>query len=121
MLDHPEFPTVEELGRAIELVEEEMVRAGMWEVERPGEEAMENHGPYGQGVMSFEQWLRWVFVARVRHAMETGEEYPAGSCVADRAVLEWRRWRRREGVGSVVDALRQFDALFAGEVLVGVA
>jgi uncharacterized protein YqcC (DUF446 family) len=104
-----------ERARAVEAallpIEAELRRLGFWDVERPPDG---EGGAFGNGAMSFEQWLRWVFVPNVRDRIAFGGPWPASSSVADKAHREWRMWGDVPDVDRLIDLLRAFDALFAG-------
>lgn len=84
--------------------------AGLWDIERPADAALEEPPAFGGDRMSFEQWLRWVFVPEVEARLVASGPWPDESHVATRAA--------REGdasplIAQLVPALRAFDALFA--------
>ena len=98
------------VGRGIAAVEEELRRAGLWDVPRP--ERLEGTGAFGGDAMSFEQWLRWVFVPRVHELLAADGPWPRSSAVHEKAFREWRMWGEAPGVDGLLERLKEFDALF---------
>ncbi len=98
------------IRRLIDAIEAEMRRSGMWDAPQP--ETPEGVGAFGGDSMAFEQWLRWVFVPRVRELLESGGPWPASSMVGDKAYREWRMWGDAPNVDRLIELLREFDALF---------
>ena len=100
----------DKVRRRIEAIEEEMRRAGLWDAPQP--ERIEGIGAFGGDAMSFEQWLRWVFVPRVHALLESDGPWPSSSEVSAQAFREWRMWGDYPGVDRLLELLREFDALF---------
>ena len=93
-------------------IEQEMKRIGMWQTTPLPPEAMEFEQAFGADKMAFEQWLQFVFIARVREIIDAKGEFPSSSQVADQAFKEWKMWGDREDVDTLLEDLGSFDALF---------
>ena len=88
----PPGPSYEAVEAAIDEVEAEMKRIGLWDIVEPTPQAIANGGAFGGQTMAFEQWLRWVFVPRVRQILAEKGQFPPSSQVSDQAFREWRMW-----------------------------
>ena len=86
-----------------------MKAKGVWDVERPPEAAFTDMGPFGGRTMSFEGWLRWVFVPSVEARLASAGPWPGASSVGARAA---REGDTNPAVAGLVEALSAFDALF---------
>ena len=87
----------------------EMQMTGVWSVARPNDAAFEEMGAFGLNTMTFEQWLRWVFVPSVESKLATKGPWPNSSDVGAVAV------RNLDGVANanrLISLLCEFDALF---------
>lgn len=68
--------------RLIELLkrlEQEMRRLSLWQAVSPTKEALTSQEPFCLDTMGFDQWLQWVFVARLRAAVEANASLPRKS------------------------------------------
>lgn len=93
---------------AIDGIEAELKAQGWWSAEEPSPEIFEDMGPFGQNTMALQQWLQFVFVPRVREAIESGE-FPSASQVGAYAV---RDLDGNHDADQLVSLLCEFDALF---------
>jgi uncharacterized protein YqcC (DUF446 family) len=93
-------------------IEQEMKRIGMWQSTPLPPDAMDFERPFAGDTMAFEQWLQFVFIARVRHIIDTKGKFPGSSQVADQAFKEWKMWGDKENTDTLIEDLRSFDALF---------
>lgn len=100
-----------EIREKLDAIEAEMRRLGIWEIPAPAPEACGNMGAFGMNTMAYEQWLRHVFVPRVRQTLETGGPWPPSSSVGTQAIRNFDGWH--EG-SDLIDLLCQFDDLFQG-------
>jgi uncharacterized protein YqcC (DUF446 family) len=66
-----------------------MKAAGLWSTDALAEEKMQFHGPFGIGCMSFEEWLQFIFIQRVRTIIDTIGVFPQSSGVYMQAYREW--------------------------------
>jgi uncharacterized protein YqcC (DUF446 family) len=100
----------EEIPGRLAAIEAELRRIGLWDVPRP--ERTDGSGAFGGDAMSFEQWLRWVFVPRVHELLASAGPWPQSSAVSSKAHREWRMWGDRPDVDRLIELLGEFDALF---------
>ena len=61
------------------LIERELHVQGWWSEQRPSAEALASVVPFAVDSMSFEQWLQWIFLPRMRHILEHGLALPNAS------------------------------------------
>ncbi len=102
------MPDPRAVDAAASAIESELKALGWWSATRPPEEAFAFTRPFAMDTLAFSQWLQWVFLPRVREAIEAGA-FPSESHVAAQAVREY------DGVPEASELLRRlsdFDALF---------
>lgn len=107
------MPSYEAVQAKIDAVEAEMKKAGIWSQTSPEPEKLEFTEAFGADKLSFEQWLQFIFVPRVREIIATRGEFPRQSQVSQKAIREWRMWGDLPGVDQLLVELQEFDALFS--------
>jgi len=105
-------PRCPEVEAKLDQIESEMKRIGMWQQQPLAQEQREVKGAFGQGSMSFEQWLQFVFIPNVRALIASRGKFPSSSEVSTQALREWKMWGSMENVDHLLDLLREFDELF---------
>lgn len=90
----------------------ELEQAGLWQCAQPSDEAMASEQPFCLDTMGFEQWLRFVFVARLAAMIEHQQPLPTVCSVAPMAeeVLPGLGLSQRQ-VTAVVAAIKSIDEL----------
>lgn len=61
------------------LIERELRVQGWWSDEVPSAEALASTVPFAVDSMSFEQWLQWIFLPRMKEILERGLALPNAS------------------------------------------
>lgn len=87
----------------------EMKAVGIWDVQRPSEDAFENMGAFGLNTMALEQWLRWVFIPSVESKLAIGGPWPQSSSVG---IVAIRNFDGQYELGNLTTKLCEFDSLF---------
>lgn len=91
-------------------IEAELKKLGRWsEQETAPAELLEGMGAFGQGKISFERWLQWVLIPRVREMVEKRGDFPAESEVGVYAI---RNLDGDEDAHHLIGLLGDFDRLF---------
>ncbi len=67
-------------------IEIELKRLGRWKNDDLPEEAFEDMGAFGSNTMSFEQWLQFVLIPRIREIIQEQSDFPPGSNLASYAI-----------------------------------
>jgi len=98
-----------DVERALDAIISELKAVGLWSDRPLPEEAHEFREAFAADTMSFDQWLQFVFVPRVKELVSQGGPFPASSAVSVRAVREFDG----QGLTELEARLREFDALFA--------
>lgn len=94
------------------LIEREMRTLGLWGEEPPSPEALASREPFCVDTLSFEQWLQWVFLVRMKVIVESGAALPTASGILEMAEVVYRDDTKQ--MSSLLKVLRQFDRLIAG-------
>jgi len=105
-------PTHDIVAAQIDRIEAEMKRIGYWQDTPPPPENLVITQAFGADKLSFEQWLQFIFVPRVREIIQERGEFPRNSQVADKAYREWKMWGDAPDTENLIQLLRDFDALF---------
>lgn len=61
------------------LIERELRVQGWWSDEAPSAEALASSVPFAVDSMSFDQWLQWIFLPRMKEILEKGLALPSAS------------------------------------------
>ncbi len=64
------------LTKLLNLLEERLKQAGLWEVTQPTMIAFNSTTPFCMDTMSLAQWLRYVFLPRLRECIAAGKSLP---------------------------------------------
>lgn len=67
-------------------IEVELKRLGRWTTNSLPDEAFEDMGAFGSNTMSFEQWLQFVLIPRIREIVQEQSDFPAESNLAPYAI-----------------------------------
>jgi uncharacterized protein YqcC (DUF446 family) len=67
-------------------IEIELKRLGRWMKDDLPEEAFEDMGAFGSNTMSFEHWLQFVLIPRIREIIQEQSDFPSGSNLAPYAI-----------------------------------
>ena len=92
-------------------IEAEMRRIGMWQAD-PLPVNSSVTSAFGSDTMTFEQWLQFIFIPRVKEIVAAKGPLPSASQVAAQAHREWKMWDDRDNVDMLLKLLRDFDAMF---------
>lgn len=74
-----------ELSTALDRLEASMRAAGIWNQPLPTPEAFASREPFAIDKMSLPQWLRYVFVARMRELLAAGKALPESCSIGPAA------------------------------------
>ena len=89
-------------------VEQEMRRLGLWESTPPPSEALQSLVPFCYDTLRFEQWLQWVFLSKMKQALEHQIDFPATSNIAALAELRFPELHPLD-TQRLLQLLREFD------------
>ena len=71
------------LTRLLNLLEERLKQVGAWQVIKPEAAAFNSHTPFCVDTMSIEQWLRYVFLPRMRALIDAGKSLPTSCAITE--------------------------------------
>ncbi|HSC83542.1 MAG TPA: YqcC family protein [Pseudomonas sp.] len=91
------------------LIERELRVLGWWAHVAPAPEALASQEPFCVDTLSFEAWLQWLFLPRMKVLLESAGPLPSASGIRYMAE-EVYRGREREVLG-LLNALGEFDRL----------
>lgn len=74
------------IGAKATEIEEELKRLNRWQSDPLPAEKFENMGAFGSNTMTFEQWLQFILIPRIRQIVKDHDEFPSNSMLATYAV-----------------------------------
>lgn len=92
-------------------IEAEMKRIAIWQTEPLPKEKQVVTTAFGIGSISFEQWLQFVFLSRVREIIGTRGAFPPSSSVSVQAYREWVMYGSGGTTDKLLKKLREFDTM----------
>lgn len=98
----------QKVARHSDRIEAEMQRIGLWQNQPLRPEQMDFKQAFAMDTMTFSQWLQFIFLPRVREAVEAND-FPGSSSVGAQAVREFDGFTEAD---QLVTLLSEFDALF---------
>lgn len=97
------------LAEQLLLIERELRRLGWWSATAPDAEALASQQPFCVDTLSFEAWLQWILLPRMKMLIETAAPLPAASAI--REMGEEVYGASGKQVGVLLDLLGGFDRL----------
>lgn len=100
---------IAQLAEQLLLIERELRVLGWWEVEAPSAEALASQEPFCVDSLTFEQWLQWIFLPRMKSLLEADADLPSVSGIQAMAEMVYRE---QPGVARrLLELLGEFDRL----------
>ena len=75
------------LTRLLNLLEERLKQINAWQVIQPEAAAFNSRTPFCVDSMSLEQWLRYVFLARMRALIDAGTSLPTSCAITEQVEM----------------------------------
>jgi uncharacterized protein YqcC (DUF446 family) len=110
-MSNSKSPDYEMVAAKLAEIEEEMKRIRLWQVEPLGLEKYQFSRAFAGDTMSYEQWIQFILVPRVKQIIETRGQFPGSSAVGAQAI---REFDCIDEAAQLVTLLCQFDSLFNG-------
>ncbi|MCQ4313993.1 YqcC family protein [Pseudomonas stutzeri] len=102
---------IPELAEQLLLIEQELRGLGVWTSSPPDAQALVSQEPFCVDTLSFDQWLQWLFLPRMKTILERGEALPTVSGILAMAEMVYRD--RPQQVVGLLKALERFDVLIS--------
>ena len=67
----------------------ELQGVGLWSANAPSDKAMASIAPFACDLMSFEQWLQFIFIPRMQALIDAGQPLPSQIAIAPMAEHVW--------------------------------
>lgn len=100
---------VNALAEHLLLIERELRVLGWWQEQAPSTEALASQEPFCVDTLTFEQWLQWIFLPRMKQLLEAGAALPSVSGIQPMAEMVYRE---QSGVARrLLELLGEFDRL----------
>ncbi|SNS37572.1 Uncharacterized conserved protein YqcC, DUF446 family [Pseudomonas japonica] len=104
-------PRILDIADHLLLIERELHVQGWWSDVAPSAEALASTVPFAVDSMSFEQWLQWIFLPRMKEILERGLALPNASGIL--AMAETVYVDRPEESRQLRKLLAEFDQLIS--------
>ena len=91
------------------LIERLLRQLGLWTQQAPSAEALASPEPFCVDTLTFEQWLQWIFLPRMKVLLETGVALPSVSGI--QAMAEMVYQQQPSVARRLVELLGEFDRL----------
>lgn len=97
------------LAEHLLLIERELRLLGWWQDEAPSAEALASPEPFCVDTLTFEQWLQWIFLPRMKVLLESGAALPSVSGIQAMGEMVYRQ---QPGIARrLLELLGEFDRL----------
>lgn len=97
------------LAEHLLLIERELRLLGWWQDEAPSAEALASSEPFCVDTLTFEQWLQWIFLPRMKVLLESGAALPSVSGIQAMGEMVYRQ---QPGIARrLLELLGEFDHL----------
>jgi len=104
-------PRIAELADQLLLIERELRVLDLWASTPPDARALASQEPFCVDTLSFEQWLQWIFLPRMKVILEREDALPAVSGILAMAEVVYQG--RLQQMSGLLRALETFDALIS--------
>ena len=101
-----------QLADQLLLIERELHVLGWWDAQAPTAEQLSSQEPFCVDTLSFEQWLQWIFLPRMKAIIEQGSPLPKVSAMREMGEMVYSG--RPEQSRRLLELLGAFDRLIAG-------
>ncbi|MCW8983594.1 MAG: YqcC family protein [Gammaproteobacteria bacterium] len=102
---------IHQLADLILNIEAEMRGIALWDSTPPSEEAMQSLVPFCHDTLYFHQWMQWVFLPKMRSAIETERDMPTTSDIYPLAEYSLQKVERN--TQQLLQLIEQFDRLIS--------
>jgi uncharacterized protein YqcC (DUF446 family) len=97
------------IAQQLLLIERELRLQGWWDEQPPSDQALASQQPFCVDTLSFEQWLQWIFLPRMKDLLESGAALPEACGI--RPMAEQVYGARNEQAQALIRLLGEFDRL----------
>lgn len=99
--------TTKILTKLLNLLEERLKQADFWQVAPPEAAAVQSVTPFCVDTMSLEQWLRYVFLPRMRALIDNGNNLPTSCAITEQLEMVFTHHEKAR-ITEVTLAIDQF-------------
>lgn len=99
------------VAQRLEEIRSELEKLGLWDVERPGEEAFTSDIPFNMNTMEFHEWLRFVMIETFNTVLENRAPLPHNVKIFPYATEVYRN--RISEYKGLLKAIYNLDLVFA--------
>ena len=101
----------DELGELLAALEREMREQDRWEFAAPNSQALQSTQPFAFDTLEFDQWLQWIFIAKLREQLAMQLPLPRSCAVSPMAEEVYTDGTRADQ--RLVTIIKQIDALLS--------
>jgi uncharacterized protein YqcC (DUF446 family) len=89
-------------------LELQLKASSLWSTHTPSAAAMASTAPFACDALSFEQWLQYIFIPKMRQLITTNSPLPTQMAIAPMAEQTWQTQPDKQ---SIIKLLIKFDQL----------
>ena len=91
-------------------LENELKAHGLWSKQSPSQDAMANTSPFSCEVMSFENWLQFIFIPKMYVLIASNSELPSNIAIAP---MSHHVWNVQPHLGTLIIMFDDLDNLLS--------
>lgn len=99
-----------QLGMLLIKLEQELVNANLWQVEPVDQKALQSSQPFHHDTLSSQQWLQFIFIARLEQMVKIQMPLPA-NCDITPYITE--SLKEHNAVNKITSLTKQIDELLS--------
>ncbi|MFM2589177.1 YqcC family protein [Vibrio sp. TBV020] len=95
-----------QLVTLLDALEGELRNLGQWQETSPNDQALTSQEPFAIDTLAPQEWLQWIFIARMRGLLTTNQPIPVGFSMAP--YFE-ENWKEQPSMTTLVNLIQQVD------------
>ncbi|MDK9738597.1 YqcC family protein [Vibrio sp. D404a] len=99
-----------QLFSLLQQLELQLQHAQLWSQTPPSDEALASSQPFAIDTLEPEQWLQWIFIAKIKAMIATGAALPKGFSIAPYFA---EVWKNDETKSDLLVTIKQIDEVCA--------
>lgn len=100
-----------QLADVLLMLEADLRRQQLWSKEQPAEHLLSSIQPFCVDTLSFQQWLQFIFLARMKEVIENGQQLPSCCDIAPMASESFKLIKQQ--TDTVVNLLIECDQIIS--------
>lgn len=94
-------------------LKQQMQHLSLWQTQSPSAEALASTQPFCLDTLAFEQWLQFIFIARIEFLIDNGDKLPTQISLCPMAEEAFSQMG--DEVADLINGLADIDELLSGQ------